>query len=213
MILYLGLDPTHYHAKGPVTHWPIIQIIPRPLSELALHNALNNFEQYTHVIITSKSSIPILQDYLTRLAIPLQIWTAKVTLAVGQATAKCLEACGIIPFKIAQEETAEGLIKELKQLDLKNAHLFWPHSSKARPVIDDFLTASAIRYTSCNLYEPKLNIPGELPSLESFDEIVFTSPSTVDAFLEIFKQFPLHSRLTTIGPITANHLSTKLPKT
>jgi len=212
-ILYLGLDPAHYHSEGSVTHWPIIQIVPRPLTDISIQQALVAFEQYTHIIVTAKSTVAILRDYLPRLGIPLQTWMAKKTLAVGQATAKHLIASGIIPIKTAKEETAEGMIQELKQLSLEQAHCFWPHSSKARSVIEDFFVANMIRYTVCILYEPRPHVPGNLPSLDHYDEIVFTSPSTVDAFLEIFGQFPSQACLTSIGPITAQHLEMRLLNT
>ncbi len=205
-ILYLGLDPTHYKSQGDITHWPIIQIVPRCLSDPAIQSALNNFEAFTHVIVTSKSAVTILKDYLELSNIPLIQWAAKATLAVGQVTAKQLNACGIIPLKVAADEKAEGIVEELRQLDLTNAHLFWPHSSKARTVIEEFCTAHTILLTSCNLYEPRPHIPRELPQLKHFDEIVFTSPSTVDAFLEIFNHFPAHTTLTPIGSITGHYL-------
>ena len=209
-ILYLGLDPTHYATNGQIIHWPIIQIVPRPLSDPAIHEALSNFELYSHVIVTSKSTVPILLGYLSQLSIDRQTWIQKTTLAVGQMTAKYLKGCGIIPTRIAQEETAEGMIEELKELPLNQAHIFWPHSGKARPVIKDFLVAQGIQHTTCVLYDPKPQIPETLPNLEEFNEIIFTSPSTVEAFLEIFGVFPSHIQLVTIGPITTDFLNSKI---
>lgn len=206
-ILYLGLDPTHYQANGEVTHWPIIQIVPRPLWEPPIYEALSNFQQYSHIIVTSKSTVTILKDYLSNLAIDLETWAAKATLAVGQVTAKHLEACGINPLRVAQEETAEGIIHELKQLPLEQSHVFWPHSSQARPIIKEFLVAHHICHTTCILYDPKPLLLEQLPSLENFDEIVFTSPSTVEAFQHFFKKVPNNVQLVAIGPITARSLN------
>jgi uroporphyrinogen-III synthase len=205
-ILYLGLDPTHYSAQGEVTHWPIIQITPRPLSEPAVRDALGKFDHYSHILITSKSTVAILQEYFSQLGIDLHIWAKKSTLAVGKITAKHLEACGITPFRVAKEETAEGLIQELRQLRLVNAHIFWPHSSQARPVIKEFLKRESIRYRACVLYEPLPRPPINLPDVNYFDEIVFTSPSTVAAFLQIFGKLPSQSQIVAIGPITARYI-------
>lgn len=205
-ILYLGLDPTHYKTDGELAHWPIIRIVPRPLSEPQLHDALKRFEEYTHVIVTSKSTVAILKEYLPLLGIALNRWAHKMTLAVGHVTAKHLEACGIQPARVASEETAEGLVREIETLDHRNAHFFWPHSSKARPLIESYFVKQKIPHTSCILYDPQAQIPKELPQLADYDEIVFTSPSTIDAFLDIFGQFPSHARLTPIGPITERYL-------
>jgi uroporphyrinogen-III synthase len=208
-ILYLGLDPTHYHASGEIIHWPIIQIVPRLLSEPAIYQALSNFENYSHVIVTSKSTVAILLNYLSQLKIDLHTWTQKITLAIGQVTAKHLKAYGIIPARIAQEETAEGIIQELKQLPLEQAHVFWPHSAQARSVIKDFLVAQGIQHTTCMLYNSKPQTSDTLPNLEHINEIVFTSPSTVEAFLHIFGTFPSHLELVAIGPVTDRFLKEK----
>lgn len=205
-ILYLGLDPTLYRAQGHVTHWPIIRIMPRPLTEPDLQRALCTFDHYSHVIISSKSSVTILKDYLPRLGISLQKWAVKTTIAVGQVTAKHLTDCGIQPAIVAQEETAEGIMTELQSLSLEDAHVFWPHSARARSVLKDFFITSSIRYTTCILYDPVPRLPDHLPTLDHFDEIIFTSPSTVEAFLDIFGEFPTHIALTSIGPITARYL-------
>ncbi len=205
-ILYLGLDPTHYQTNGEITHWPIIQIIPRSFNDPLINETLSNFKSYTHIIITSKTTVAILKDYLPRFGIDLRLWATKLTLAVGRVTAQHLEDCGIIPAKVATEETAEGMIHELQQLSLEHAHVFWPHSSQARPMIKNFLATHHIRHTTCILYDPSPHRPTKLPFLETFDEIVFTSPSTVQAFLHIFGSFPSHIKLTAIGPITAQAL-------
>jgi uroporphyrinogen-III synthase len=41
-----------------------------------------------------------------------------------------------------------------------------------------------------------------VPNLAAFDEIVFTSPSTIEAFLAIFGALPRDKILTPVGPVT-----------
>ena len=206
-ILYLGLDPSHYKGQGEVIHYPIIKIVPRPLSDPSIHQAIKNFNDYSHIIITSKSTVAILQGYLVEMGIDLDCWKKKITLAVGQVTAKHLEACGILPGRVAQEETAEGIIQEIQRMPLEGAHFFWPHSGQARPIIQSFLSQHNICHTSCIFYDPVPQKSGILPEIGRFDEIIFTSPSTVDAFLKFYGKFPLHAELTPIGPVTAKHLA------
>ena len=212
-ILYLGLDPTFCQREGEIVHWPIIQIVPRPLEDGDVKRALTCFSSYSHVIITSKSTIPILFDYIQKMRFPKEIWEKKTILAIGKVTAHYLEKRGIHSLHLAQEETAEGMVHLLKSLhlnDKKAPHLFWPHSAGARSVISDFLIEQGWRYTSCILYDTLSSLPGDLPRLDSFDEIVFTSPSTVKAFVEIFETLPSHLQLIPIGPITACYLNEQL---
>lgn len=206
-VLYLGLDPTHYPSTGQITHWPIIQIVPRHFKDPLIQKALDEFDRYTHLVFTSKSAVDILKSFLIQLEIPLGKWTSKKNLAVGKATAKYLEGVGMKEVITASKERAEGIIELIQTLPLENAHFFWPHSSKSNPALEDFFKVQKISYTSSVFYDPKPYIPSNLPSLTYYDEIVFTSPSTIDAFLEIFKKFPPHIQLSSIGPVTEAYLN------
>lgn len=206
-VLYLGLDPTHYICSAIITHWPIIQIMPVPITDSTIRKTLNQFSSYSHVIMTSKTAVYILRDYLQKLGIDLDVWKKKKTIAVGRVTAYHLEQLGIFPSIIASDETAEGIVEELKKLDLKECHLFWPHSAKSRTVISDYLEEQKIIYSACIFYAPKNQENKNVPNLNDFDEIIFTSPSTVEAFFEIFGHVPQHIKLTAVGPITEKALS------
>ena len=188
-ILYLGLDPSRYPEE--VTHYPIIRTIPRPFDE----KVEANFNSSTHLIFTSRSAVRILQK--ERLC-----FEGKIVIAVGKGTAALLERVDFV----AQDECAEGIVELLKQLDLREAHLFWPHSALSRPVIRNFLEGSVIRNTDCIVYDTLPNKVTPLPSLDEYDEIVFTSPSTVNAFLDLFGPLPKDKILTAIGSVTESKL-------
>jgi uroporphyrinogen-III synthase len=206
-ILYLGLDPSHYSSTtAEITHYPIIEISPRPLEDSLIQQAFLQFAQYSHVIFTSKSSVKIICDYAVQMGFLPSIWEEKKIISVGRVTANHLSLRNISSHFIAKEETAEGIIELLQEISLENAFVFWPHSSQARPLIRDFLNNHSILHIACPIYDPKISSFATLIQLEEFNEIVFTSPSTVDAFLRLFNQFPIHAKLTTIGPITARYL-------
>lgn len=200
-ILYTGLDPSNYPEE--VFHLPLIEIFPlKPNDEV-----LQEFSKFTHLIITSKSVIPILIQHVN-----LSAWQSKVTICVGQATKKQLEQIGISPTITAQEETSEGILLELSKLDLKNAYIFWPHSSLSRNVIPKYLLKNNIRFVSFPFYETKTKRIKNLPNLNEFDEIIFTSPSTVTAFIENYGCLPNNIKLISIGSITENFLNKLLTK-
>ena len=206
--LYLGLNPSNYLTTDLLTHVPLIKIVPAPLSAVA--ESFKTFAHYTHILITSQSTIPFLLLYLKSLDLKIYEGQEKTFLAVGKTTAKALKEVGIFVDSTPPEETSEGLISLFQQLDLQNAHLFWPHSALSRPVIRTYLLEKNIKFTECFLYTTETNYPAQLPKLTEFDEIIFTSPSTVDAFLQIFGSLPISKILTPIGKITAHYLKSKL---
>jgi len=197
--LYTGLEVPHGLESHRVFHCPLIQIEPRTKDQV--WDSLKDLETYTHLIFTSKTTARIFGNYADMREIG-----AQCVIAVGRSTAKYLRDLGIEVDVVAKEETAEGIVAELKKMKLKEAHLFWPHSALSRSVITDFLRDNHIRFKECEFYDTHLRIPEDPPELGELDEIIFTSPSTVDAFLQCYGELPTDLVLTPIGPVTAAKL-------
>lgn len=212
-ILYLGLDPTHCKADGKITHFPIIQIHLISSSQNRIKKALKSFGDYTHILITSKTTVKILLDYLPIFGWQLSDWKSKKTISVGSATTQQLQLNGIEPMITAKEETAEGLLQEIEKIINPKDFYFWPHSNQARSIIPKYFAKKNCGFNHCSIYQT-LSIPitTTSPDLNHFDEIIFTSPSTVKAFIEIYGSFPNDKKLTPIGPVTAKFLESERVK-
>lgn len=122
-------------------------------------------------------------------------------------TAAKMAEKGIEASLLAEQETAEGVVNVMETIDLRHANILWPHSAQSRPVISDWLKSRGVAHCSLPLYDTVANIPKHLPDLRGIDEIVFTSPSTVDAFLMAYGSLPKDKKLTSIGPITQMRLN------
>lgn len=188
MILYLGLDPSRWKRDKPLLHYPVIRTAKLPISKPS------DWDDVTHLIFTSRSAV-----------LHWQWFEGKQTLAVGKATADALEKKGCAPA-IAKEETQEGMIELLKTFSPWGAYLLWPRSTQSRPLLGEYLLSLPCRSLILDLYETKCQKLEPVPSLETIDEIVFTSPSTVAGFLQIYGSLPADKKLTPIGPITARAL-------
>jgi uroporphyrinogen-III synthase len=170
-----------------VHHYPVIRTVPIKALDEAAKAA---WAKATHVLFTSRSAV----KHWSLLASV----EGKKGLTIGAATAALLEGSA----KIAPVATQEGVIELLKTIDLQNGLLFWPRSAQARPVLAEYLTKANIPFYALDLYETKWQKPEPVPNLDDFDEIVFTSPTTVNAFLKIFGPLPKDKILTAIGPVT-----------
>lgn len=200
--LYLGLDPSHYCPTGQLHHLPLIEIVPTPLEKV--REVLGQFDQFTHVLFTSKTTVSLLCSYLD--ALGHLNWNGKTVAAIGEATAATLRTKGIEPTIIAREETSEGVVEVCRPFFSDETHVFWPHSALSRSVIRDHFIRCKIPFTECHLYTSAPILLTPPPCLELYDELVFTSPSVVDAFLINYQSLPKNKILTTIGPITEQHL-------
>ncbi len=199
-ILYVGLNAP---KDERILHCPLIKITPRPLHEAEIQAAYAEIEKYSHLIFTSKSAVKIFFDYLEHLKKKV---SNKKLIAVGKATAQAIALREAPVFLTAQEETAEGILTELNKLSLKQTYFFWPHSALSRPLIAEYFIANNIRYKECIFYDTDPITPAILPDLNQIKEIIFTSPSTVDAFINAYGKIPWKKTLTTLGPITETHL-------
>ncbi len=180
--LYLGLDPSSF-PRDNLVHFPVIEIYPFEVD-------LSAAENYSHLIFTSKTTVRIFFDQY-KLSLK-----GKIFLAVGDKTALEIKKRGY-EAKAPKEWTQEGMIELIKQ---EKGSFFFPKSSRARELLPNYLQEN----THCHIvdiYETKVK-KQEPIDLEEFSEIVFTSPSCVDGFLEIFGKIPKNKQLIFIGPVT-----------
>lgn len=212
--LYLGLNPPLSWARGKLIHLPIIQIIPRALESNAIQAAYQQLSCYTHLIFTSQSAVKLFYAYAKILeldgTIAPKIVNQLPCIAVGKATARAIEAHGGNLTATAQTETAEGLTEILQPHSSIGCHFFWPHAAGSRAVLMNFFKEKNVPHTDTIFYETCPLIPKVKPDLSMVNELIFTSPSTIDAFLQIFGAIPKNIRLTTIGPITQSYLEKSL---
>lgn len=183
--LYLGTE-----ALEDAFHFPIIKLIPRPIPTYILED----MDEFTHVIFTSKNAVSIFCE-----AVKI---TNKIIVAIGKKTAEALTSRKIEVHLAPEEESQEGLIELLRPFDLDDAYILYPRSSGARGVLEDFFRKREIRYQVCDLYDTMTAPVNPGFDLHEFKEIIFTSPSTVRAFREIFGSIPADKKLTCQGKIT-----------
>jgi uroporphyrinogen-III synthase len=197
----------HYASEGHLIHYPVIKIVPRGSDRAEIREAFERLSEYTHILFTSKNSVAVffqqLRFYRKRLG-------QQKILAIGKVTEAHLLRQKVGVDQTAEVETQEGIIEALTRQDLKDSFLFLPRSSLSRPKITEYLQEHKIRFLACDLYDTEFQKLEPVPDLDGIDEIVFTSPSTVQAFLEIYLELPKNKKLTAIGPITQEFLCSKL---
>lgn len=207
-ILYLGTDPTAFLEKtGPcrLVHYPVIAIVPRSLEQPEIYSVFQGLSRFTHILFMSKNGVEVFCAHLKALQMSLE---EKRIIAIGSVTAKHLAKHQIIADDIALEERQEGVIKILRSLgkSLDSAQLLLLRSSISRPLISNYLKEKGIPHQICDLYDTVSCSQEPKPDLTEIDQIVFTSPSTVRAFLELFGELPEDKKLVAIGPITERFL-------
>lgn len=201
-ILYLGLNPPQAILDARIIHCPLIQISPRPKNAVDIVNAFKKLSEVTHILLTSKTALHLFFEYADFFQYKRSIFYEKKFIAVGKATGAAMRAYGVEATYLPIEESSEGLVAMFEEVDFSNSYLLWPHSALSRDVLPLFFTRKTMNWVDCILYDTRPRRPDPLPSLCDIDEIVFTSPSTVNAFLQFFGPIPQNKVISAIGPVT-----------
>ncbi|MCJ7436121.1 MAG: uroporphyrinogen-III synthase, partial [Anaerolineales bacterium] len=130
--------------------------------------------------------------------------------AIGPKTAEALETRGVTPNYIPEEYVAEAILPGLG--DLRNKWVLLPRAEIARKALPEAIAKAGGTAHEIAVYKtlPAQPDPEGLAALKTgVDWIAFTSPSTVQNFVEIIRQQKLdpfklagNPKIACIGPIT-----------
>ncbi len=210
--LYLGTDPKEFEYDGEIIHYPLIKPIIRDLNDIHTRFVFGELLDYTDLVFTSKNTVHFFFQALAYYQIDSALLKNKQLYAIGPVTEKALASYGFSCMPLPKQETQEGLIKQLFMQDHAESYFFYPRSALARRHLEQFLMRMCVRHQICDLYDLTFKNDKPLPELDAFDEIIFTSPSTVHAFYNLFENIPKKVKLRSIGPITAKILQQKACK-
>ena len=156
-------------------HLPLIEIVP--------HEWTMPEGPFSHIVLTSKQAVRLFFEKGD---------PGGQLVAIGPGTASM---CPREPL-VACEHTQEGVIELLKGEGL--GRVLYPRSDLARPFLANWL---GDRGVVIDLYTTRSRRV-ELPDLEGFEKVVFTSSSCVRAFFEQYDGPYLEGKFEPIGPIT-----------
>jgi uroporphyrinogen-III synthase len=189
--------------------FPVIEI--RPFEEnVALDRAIEKLKCYDWVVFTSVNGVDAFFEHLAS-PFPFQGEGPGVRVAaIGPKTAQSLEVRGVTPDFVPEEYVAEAILPGLG--DLRGRWVLLPRAEIARKALPDTIVAAGGVAHEIAVYQtlPAKPDPDGLAALKSgVDTVTFTSPSTVENFVEIVRrvglnpvQLPGNPLIACIGPIT-----------
>lgn len=187
--------------------FPVIEIQPIE-DNISLDMALDQLDRYEWVVFTSVNAVDVVFDKFSHSLIRDGIRVRFA--AIGPKTAEALKARGVTPDFIPQEYVAEAILPGLG--DLKNKWVLLPRAEIARKALPKAIVEAGGAAHEISVYKtlPTQPDPVGLASLKSgVDWITFTSPSTVQNFVELVRHQKLNPfqlagnpKIACIGPIT-----------
>ena len=224
--LYTGTLPDIEKRNPDYTYTPLIEIYNSSIFDL--RDALYDEENYKYykgkgldwddddekepkyIVFTSQHSISSTIECIPEL---LDEQENYIFISIGDTTTEALHNAGIKDVIQVEEDNRFGIIKwfekEKEKYDEANARyedIIYPHSSLSPEDIPLALQELGFCVKSFVAYKNVMPEHPRLVNLNHFKRIVFTSPSTIDNFIELYGKLPENTEFITRGPITQKHL-------
>lgn len=182
-ILFTGLDPYSCALPGKIIHYPLIEIKPLP-------DTLK-IDLYDGIVFTSKQAVRAMcNEY--------RLLSKHKLISIGQSTTRELEKYGYqVDFTAAIPDSDE-VAAVLKKMKLNK--ILYPCSNLSNNALQQLpRVEKKVVYQTLLKKQPRLD-------LRNYSGVVFTSPSTVTSFLNIYKKIPKYLVLYVYGKHTAEKL-------
>ncbi|MBU2495292.1 MAG: uroporphyrinogen-III C-methyltransferase [Candidatus Omnitrophica bacterium] len=203
--LFTGLSPERFFLENSYFHLPLIKIEPlEDYREFDCH--LQRIKEFDWLVFSSRFGVEFFFKRLTEIGYDARKLEPLKIAAIGNSTRKQLLNLGIRADLVPENESSEGLLKEFKKINLKNKRIFLPRSDLSDKGLAQGLEKMGARVVSSVAYRNV--IPEDLPEInwKRFDEVLFTSPSTVRNFKKRYGRVPKHVRVESIGKVTAKEV-------
>lgn len=205
-VLYTGTNPEKFKGLGHIIHFPMIEISPAPFDAPQIQALMAAIPDYDMVLMTSRFAVKYFFALIERGNYLLNELSKKTFVAIGETTAAALGRYGITPALTAEEETSEGLYKEMTaKFSLKGKRILFPRSSLPNPYLKENLTKAGAVVVELTVYQNTKPRKRPIPQ-ENIRQVLFTSPSTVRNFLEDYGQIPKEWGILSKGIVTSNYL-------
>lgn len=190
---------------------PLIAFRPKAKSK-TLNDYLNALHTYEWIIFTSNVAVETFLSFVSK----EQLGTSPRIAVIGERTQKVLEDKGLRVEFSPSEYVAEAFVAEFLPLIRTGMKVLIPKGNLARDYIADSLRKNGAVVDEAIIYETYM--PEDSRTKLAFamenrdiDILFFTSPSTVDHFMDVIKELRLESNMNElligcIGPSTEEKL-------
>ena len=197
-----------YETGARVVSFPTIKIVP-PGDYTPLDRAIEHIDTYDWIILTSVNGVRSFFDRLYHLGKDARSLAGVRLCAIGPATAKTVERHGIRVDLVPESYISESVVSAFKTAGGAGRKVLLPRAEIARDIIPESLTAMGAH---CDVITAYQTVPSGMTAEDfhmltgtgTVDIITFTSPSTVDNFIDMIgkENIPGDALIACIGPVT-----------
>lgn len=187
-VLVLGTHPERYTHLGNIVHRPIVKCVG--LEDYSnFDEILRRLEIFDWLIFTSAHSVRFFFQRLRAIHSDARSLASVRVAVIGKTTAGELAGLGILADLIPGNESSAGLLEEFGSLDMNDKRVLLPRAKVASRELPEGLKAMGAEVMEVPAYMTVEVEPADV-DFEHIDKILFTSGSTVRAFVKKFGNVP-----------------------
>ena len=199
-VLVLGTHPEKYAHLGNIVHRPIVKCVG--LEDYSnFDEILGRLETFDWLIFTSAHSVRFFFQRLRTIHSDARSLASVRVAVIGKTTAGELAGFGILADLIPDNESSAGLLEKFGTMEMSGKQVLLPRAKVASRELPDGLTAMGAEVVEVPAYMTVEVEPAGV-DFEHIDKILFTSGSTVRAFVKKFGQVPAHMKAYCLGAPT-----------
>jgi len=196
-ILLPGTHPDKYQHLGTIVHRPLIKCVG--LSDYTeADKVLKNAGAFDWLVFTSTNGARFFFERLNALGLDARAFGAAKVAAIGKTTAEKLRTFGILADIQPKLESSVGLLEEFGKVDVKGKRILLARPKVGPSTLVDSLKNIGARPECVVVYENVENEPEEV-DFEFIDQVLFTSGSTVRAFIKRYGPVPAGKKVYCLG--------------
>lgn len=201
-----------YQRSMNIVHTPLIKI-SKIKNNQCLYNFLKKINVFDWIIFTSRYGVRYFFESLNEIKLEFKILSCICIASVGKTTSLELNKYGFCPNIESENETAEGLITYFKNIQLEGKLILLPRSNKGVKYFSERLKQFGNTVIDIPVYTNEVNNKAKIVDLAFFQKIVFSSPSCVDAFIQLYKSLPIGIQMIANGKTTFSSIKNIMFKT
>lgn len=201
-VLVLGNHPEKYKRLGNIVHRRIIDCVP--IDDYSkVDSLLEKIGIFDWVVFTSVNGAKYLFKRLYAIGKDARALANTKIAAIGITTAQRLREFGIAVDLVPKNESSAGLLEEFNKINLKNKKILLPRAKISSNELPDGLLDMQAAIEKVTVYKTVELDPGPV-DFNYIDKVLFTSGSTVRAFLKQFGSVPAGIKVYCLGNPTLN---------
>jgi uroporphyrinogen-III synthase len=194
------MHPEKYKHLGTIVHRQIIDCIPLDDFSRA-DRILKNLNAFDWIVFTSANGVRFFFERLNALGADARALASAKVATIGKTTAETLAEFGIVADIVPENESSAGLLAKFSSINVKNKKFLLPQSDIASAELPDGLVNMGVEIEKLTIYKT-IDIDPVDVDFDYIDQILFTSGSTVRAFVKRFGPPPPRIKVYALGPPT-----------